>query len=628
MALYVDPADAGPADLPTEEFSWSLNGRIRAVDNGATLVCQEQFLEYMDMNAFTVIAFDPASRLQDQTHLQDIDHLQIVPHALLGDGQMTTLHACIDPDMSGTLEPLDEDELQEAQREGARVLAQLPITTLPLDSIDDVTSVDWLLLDAVNDNIAVLDNSVETLREALLIHAYIPLMPTHRNQTGLGDMCQWMSSHGFECYQFNRMGHFSHLPDNQELERTQATRVSALEAIFTPSESRLATYDADRLTKLAFLLDAVYNINDYSYALLHRADPTEATRYLVSRGYISGYDAEPDTFTLTAQYSPIPCQAAEPVTSEEIQVPTADEIETNDADELFASGTTAQNSGQLPDAVAYYRAALSARLDDPLASSESKPQRVVFNRAAANSLMSNTLNRLAKAGVHAFTTSMTLLGLTRDNGLPPGEDLYFGLPFCEQDRAKRCLEYYGWVAQTSEHITNPMTYVYPELQITLNLAGFVADEDTGTTYSGIWMDNIPWAWASLREWPVITVEKDVTPEFQPIWTIGDSAAHLEVCFGDWRTPEPHFDPVIADKNLCSFSLLTQCHAFAGLYECWEKGQPNKALARVGHIRKHLPHDDLVQRLDTHLQARSESGATHSQNRRSATALEASQEATQ
>src|SRR5699024_8091346 len=102
----------------------------------------------------------------------------------------------------------------------------------------------------------------------------------------------------------------SHLPDDTDLLRKQATQLETVEAVFIPDAHRLVTMSNSRLTKLAFLMDAILNVHDFTYSLLARVDDDMAVRYLAERGYVSQFDAEPDTFELTAEYSPPPWPAS------------------------------------------------------------------------------------------------------------------------------------------------------------------------------------------------------------------------------------------------------------------------------------------------------------------------------
>ena len=280
------------------KFDWKITGRATVIDHGAIFASDPRFLNLMELGAFSVITFDPAGRLHGEDQLKTIDEFQIISHAILGDGENTTLYACLDPTMSATLEPLPDPE--------TRVLAQVPMGTVALDGLTELDAVDWLLLDARNNNMAALDNGVATLDNALLIQVRVPFLKTHCDQADIADICQWMANHGFQCYRLDNSGFNSRFDRDLELEKNQATQLASMDAIFVPTEQRLTAMHANKLTKLAFLLDTIHGIHDFTHDLLARVDTENAAAYLSARGYTSRYHEEPDTFLLTADYSPAP----------------------------------------------------------------------------------------------------------------------------------------------------------------------------------------------------------------------------------------------------------------------------------------------------------------------------------
>ncbi|WP_322529505.1 hypothetical protein R5R73_09395 [Salinicola sp. LHM] len=287
-------------------FNWRLNGRITVLDNGARLPQQDDFLDLMALNAFSIIAFDPASRLHDQEGLTDLDEFQLFPHVTLGNGEPATLFACLDAELSGTLEPLPPERLPQASRLGARLLSSIPVNSIALDAIEGLNSIDWLLLDDLNDSLTILKHGETALKDALLFQVRLPFSPTHQKQPDFARVNQWMTRHGFRFYRLNNVNYQSHLPTDIELERQQATQMTCVDALFIPDNDLIATLPAERLEKLAFLLDTIFDIHDFSYQVLNQNDPKRARDYLISRGYISRYHEEEDTFTLTAAYSPVP----------------------------------------------------------------------------------------------------------------------------------------------------------------------------------------------------------------------------------------------------------------------------------------------------------------------------------
>ncbi|MBX9836238.1 MAG: hypothetical protein K2X65_08690, partial [Burkholderiaceae bacterium] len=90
----------------------------------------------------------------------------------------------------------------------------------------------------------------------------------------------------------------------------------------------------------------------------------------------------------------------------------------HDALALAAAGSCLHLMGQLPQALQYYRAALVWQCCAPLRM-VAPPPPPFFDSAAAEHRLWQVLVQLARAGVHAFATSGTLLGLVREGHLLP-----------------------------------------------------------------------------------------------------------------------------------------------------------------------------------------------------------------
>lgn len=298
------PALPASHSLPAETFSWQLQGRIVAIDNGATLASLEGFQKLMQLNSFAVITFDPASRLHGKKEeLQGIEEFQLVPHATLGNGEPTTLFACLDPRVSGTLEPLLTPGLNAAEQQARTIIAQLPLPSVALDEIEGINSLDWLLLDDCNDNLSILRNGTQTLQQTLLIQVRVGFRPTYRHQSDLGSLCGWMSEHGFQLHCMRNTQHRSLFPDDLPLE-IQGSEIATADLIFIPSRERLDKLPHARLHKLAFLLSTFYKIHDLTYQLLSHIDVSKGKQYLIKQGLMWEIDEHERYFTLTAEYSP------------------------------------------------------------------------------------------------------------------------------------------------------------------------------------------------------------------------------------------------------------------------------------------------------------------------------------
>lgn len=261
-----------PAPARDEGFSFRFQGRIVALDHGATLLASPRFVALQRLGVLSTIAFDPASRIGNARQLAELGELHYYANTALGDGHTATLHACLDPALSATLEPLPTAN----QGPAPQVLARLPVPTIRLDVIEGLETVDWLLLDNLNDSLALLEHGRRTLADTLLVQARIAFVPSHAGQADLAALSQRLAALGFV---FHRLHDLKH----QAPEDSSAFAASGMvcaDALFLPDAQRLARLDENRRRKLAFLLHTVYDAKDVALQLLQDLDGEAATRYV------------------------------------------------------------------------------------------------------------------------------------------------------------------------------------------------------------------------------------------------------------------------------------------------------------------------------------------------------------
>jgi predicted O-linked N-acetylglucosamine transferase (SPINDLY family)/glycosyltransferase involved in cell wall biosynthesis len=270
----VDPVEK------SNRFRFSFMGKITTLDNGAILVGDPKFAELHKLGAFSTIVFDPVSKVDNAHHLQQKGDLHHFPHTLLGDGQATTLFACIDPNMSATLEPLPVDQQLPGYDLTAKLIAKLPIKTQRLDSIEGLQSVDWVLLDNLNDSLTILQHGKTAIANALLIQVRINFAPTHHHQPELTSISTWLAAQNFSFYRLNNPRHHSPLAHCSDLPELPATQLIWADAIFVPNKVRMAELSDNQRLKLAFVLHTVYRIYDFAYKLINEINTESATAYL------------------------------------------------------------------------------------------------------------------------------------------------------------------------------------------------------------------------------------------------------------------------------------------------------------------------------------------------------------
>lgn len=258
-----------------------------------------------------------------------------------------------------------------------------------------------------------------------------------------------------------------------------------------------------------------------------------------------------------------------------------------------------KRQGHLPEAVALARDALERQLAAPPRPAISDVVSATgFDSERHETLLWQTLVQLAQAGVHAFPTAGTLLGLTREGRLLPfDKDIDVGLPFVEISRAIACLTQHGWREhQASSGLSNPRAFFHAS-GLVMDLCGFVVEPDSQHTLSGFWISGLPWAWQRVTEYPTLTLVRETRSEGE-VWALREPQAWLAALYGgDWQTPDPLFDTVVGAHNLRGFSLLTEYYACIKIFQSWQRGRTDKALSTLQHTRRHRPRDALFRDLE-------------------------------
>lgn len=260
------------------DFNWQLNAPIVVLDNGPWLASQPRFAEYLEWGSFQVISFDPGMRLQRDS-LPASACFQLFPLAMLGDGRTGQINVCIDPAWNASLNPLDAHALAEGCQGAAQVITRMPVSPICLDAIDGLPRLDWLVLGAGHDALAILEQGSRALADTLLLQVELYFQPVHAGQPGFEALAAWAGQHGFRFHGFARVEHLPpELPEDYQPCEQGAAWLKA-SALFVPDRARMARLDAGQLTRLAFLFDAIFAAPATSFSLLQQADPHLARRY-------------------------------------------------------------------------------------------------------------------------------------------------------------------------------------------------------------------------------------------------------------------------------------------------------------------------------------------------------------
>lgn len=299
-----------------EAFQWGIEGKIITLDHGASLTNDPAFTELQKTGAFATIVFDPAGKLGNVESLQQNSELHHYPHVALGDGQLLSLYNSSNPSKSSTLEPLPDSSVTPNELAG-QAEDRSTIPSLRLDDIEGLESIDWIILDDLNDSLKVLENAQKAVTNTLLIHARVDFTPQYNNQPELSQLNHWLAAHGFSFYRLSNPQNLSFLPERNDLLKKQATQLVSADALFLPNKLRMESLSANQRTKLAFLLHQVYGVHDVTHKIIDSIDSQKASDYLVFNGYIAKpehpQEPEPrDIKTLIAKIEATPARQKNP----------------------------------------------------------------------------------------------------------------------------------------------------------------------------------------------------------------------------------------------------------------------------------------------------------------------------
>ncbi len=261
--------------------------------------------------------------------------------------------------------------------------------------------------------------------------------------------------------------------------------------------------------------------------------------------------------------------------------------------------------GALPEAVEWERHALATVIATQIPTVKHPVALRTDFAQRHEALLWETLAQLALADVHAFPTSGTLLGITRDGTLLPfDKDVDVGLPFSEMSRAIKCLQQQGWKEDKySSGLSNPRAFRHPS-GLVMDLCGFMVDQHANITIGGFWISGMRWEWQRITEYPALHLRLQQRPAGK-VWLLEDPESWLSSLYGEaWRTPDPQFNTVVGAANLRSFSPLVEYYAVHFLIKHWQAGDPEKVQATLRHARHYKPDDPLYLAIQQRLEVAS------------------------
>ncbi|WP_052012808.1 FkbM family methyltransferase [Asticcacaulis sp. AC460] len=247
---------------------------IRIVDIGASPIDGDPpYAPLLAMGRAQVTGFEPDAAALAALNLKRGPAETYLPHAV-GDGGRHILHICKAPGMTSLLEPnMPLLELFHGFGAWGRVIATEAVDTVRLDDVPEVRGVEYLKIDIQGGELMALQNAMQCLQTALLIHTEVEFLPMYVDQPLYADVDRFLRTQGFMIHRFAPLTSRAIKPlmiGNDP--RAGFSQVLWADAVFVRDITRLDLMTADQLLRLAEILHDVYRSYDVSLHLLKAYD--------------------------------------------------------------------------------------------------------------------------------------------------------------------------------------------------------------------------------------------------------------------------------------------------------------------------------------------------------------------
>jgi FkbM family methyltransferase len=159
------------------------------VDIGANPIDSDPpYKRLLENRLCRVIGFEPQPAALDKLNSGKTDLECYFPYAV-GDGKQATLNICRASGMTSLLIP-DQHKLAyfPSFLEWGQVVQQISVATHRLDEISEISSIDFLKIDAQGSELAILKNGRSRLKDAIAVHTEVFFIPLYKDQPLYGEI--------------------------------------------------------------------------------------------------------------------------------------------------------------------------------------------------------------------------------------------------------------------------------------------------------------------------------------------------------------------------------------------------------------------------------------------------------
>jgi len=243
---------------------------IHIVDVGASPIEGDPIYQpILNQGGFRLTGFEPSPAMYEELLKNPHPGMTFLPYAL-GDGKDAVLNICSAPGMTSIFEP-DLEFLAHFHgfEEWSRVVAREPLKTRRMDDIDEVQAIDFMKLDVQGSELVILENAVEKLKHALVIHVETLFVPFYKNQPLFGDLDVFLRKAGFMFHKFGPLVSRVIKPlilDNDMYKGLSQQLWS--DAVYVRPFNGFESLNSDQLLKIARIMHDVYGSVDLAQLAL------------------------------------------------------------------------------------------------------------------------------------------------------------------------------------------------------------------------------------------------------------------------------------------------------------------------------------------------------------------------
>ncbi len=253
-----------------------LDAVIDVVDIGASPLSGSGAAPYkrlLDAGHARVVGFEPDAEQLAKLNAQKGPNERYIGQAVY-DGAAHELKICRAAGMTSLLEPNRELlDYFHGFPEWGEVLKRVPVDTVRLDDVVEITNIDYLKIDIQGGELEVFRNGTRLLSDGLVIHTEVEFLPMYLDQPLFADVDLFLRDLGFVFHRFQPLTSrvIKPLAVNNDIYAGLSQAFWA-DAVFVRDFTKFDALDERDLHKTALILHDIYGSYDLALRALMASD--------------------------------------------------------------------------------------------------------------------------------------------------------------------------------------------------------------------------------------------------------------------------------------------------------------------------------------------------------------------